>query len=85
MANNTGKKFGGREAGTPNKITKSLKEALKAILENEIKSIPDHLERLDSKDRLEIIIKLMPYVIPKENEIETEILDISPPNISFVL
>ncbi len=31
MANNTGKKYGGREAGTPNKRTKSIAEKLSVL------------------------------------------------------
>jgi len=32
MANNTGKKYGGREAGTPNRLTKELRATLKNVL-----------------------------------------------------
>ena len=31
MANTTGKKFGGRQKGTPNKLTKELRSALKDV------------------------------------------------------
>lgn len=31
----------------------------------EIELIPEHLKSLEPKDRLELIIKLMPYVYPK--------------------
>ena len=31
MANTTGKKFGGRKKGTPNKTTQSVKESLKSV------------------------------------------------------
>ena len=31
MANTTGKKFGGRKKGTPNKTTQSVKESLKYV------------------------------------------------------
>lgn len=33
MANTTGKKWGGRKKGTPNKITTSVKESLVAVYE----------------------------------------------------
>jgi len=56
MANMTGKKFGGREKGTPNKLTAELRSALKDVLYDEIEQIPH---------RLELLIKLMPYVFPK--------------------
>lgn len=65
MANITGKKYGGRKKGTPNKLTKETKELLKNIVHNELELIPNSLNNLDTLDRLEILIKLLPYVIPK--------------------
>jgi hypothetical protein len=65
MANNTGKKYGGREAGTPNKLTKELRAALKNILHQEIELLPDHFDKLEPKDRLELLVKLLPFVLPK--------------------
>ena len=32
MANNTGKKYGGRQKGTPNKLTKEIRTVLKEFL-----------------------------------------------------
>jgi len=69
MANNTGKKFGGRQVGTPNRLTKELRIALKKIMFQEIELIPEHLKSLEPKDRLELTIKLMPYVFPKVESI----------------
>ncbi len=65
MANNTGKKYGGREAGTPNKLTRELRAALKNILHQEIELLPEHFEKLNPKDRLELLVKLLPYALPK--------------------
>jgi hypothetical protein len=65
MANTTGKKFGGRQKGTPNKLTKELRSVLKDVLYEEIDSLPERLDELDTKDRLELLIKLMPFVFPK--------------------
>ena len=65
MANTTGKKFGGREKGTPNKLTAELRSALKDVLYDEIEQIPHRLDELEAKDRLELLVKLMPYVFPK--------------------
>lgn len=65
MANNTGQKFGGRQAGTPNRITQELREVLSEIVHQEIKKIPDHLNKLEAKDRLELLSKLLPFVLPK--------------------
>ena len=65
MANTTGKKFGGREKGTPNKLTRELRSVLKDVLYEEIDRLPERLDELDTKDRLELLVKLMPFVFPK--------------------
>ena len=65
MANTTGKKFGGRQKGTPNKLTKELRSVLKDVLYEEIDRLPERLDKLDTKDRLELLVKLMPFVFPK--------------------
>ena len=65
MANNTGKKYGGREAGTPNKLTKELRAVLKNILHQEIELLPEHFNKLEPKDRLELLVKLLPFTLPK--------------------
>lgn len=71
MANNTGKKFGGREKGTPNRLTKELQIILKDLLYREMKQLSDRLDNLESLDRLNIILKFMPYVFPKVQEVQS--------------
>jgi len=46
-------------------LTKGLRENLKCIMHNEIDNIPELLEELEPRDRLNMICKLMPYVFPK--------------------
>ncbi|MFN5886868.1 MAG: hypothetical protein ACK438_02750 [Flavobacteriales bacterium] len=65
MANNTGKKYGGRKYGTPNKLTKELRSVLKEVVFNELENLEERLDQLESKERIELVIKLMPYVFPK--------------------
>lgn len=38
---------------------------MKGIMQQEIENLPEQLSKLQPKDRLEIILKLMPYVFPK--------------------
>lgn len=68
-------KTGGRKKGTPNKITKNLRKALKAIIKKELDELPKLLSKLSEHQRLLILVKLLPFVLPKiesvnENEIE---------------
>ena len=67
MANTTGVKYGGRQRGTPNRLTKELRAILKEALHKELESIGERLEQLEPKERLEVLIKLMPFVFPKMN------------------
>lgn len=62
-----GKKTGGRQAGTPNKVTRQVKECLSSLLidyTNDEK-FKDDFYKLSPKDRLMLAEKLMPYVVPK--------------------
>ena len=65
MANNTGKKFGGRTTGTPNKVTKEIRDNLKRIVDNEIEFLGTYMETLTPKERIELLMKIMPFVLPK--------------------
>jgi hypothetical protein len=63
--NKLGKKYGGREKGTPNRMTKELRSILKDVLFEEIEALQDRLDALNPKERVELLIKLMPYALPK--------------------
>lgn len=45
--------------------TNDLRERLKTIMLNELDKLPETLEGLEEKPRLELLIKLMPFVFPK--------------------
>mgnify|MGYP001268287943 FL=1 len=69
MANTTGNKYGGREKGTPNRITKELRSLLKDVMYDEIGALQERLDALNPKERVELLIKLMPYALPKVTSI----------------
>ena len=69
MANNTGNKYGGREKGTPNKLTKEIRKTLNDIVHKELEKVEENLNTLEPKQRIELLIKLMPYVLPKAESI----------------
>ena len=69
MANTTGKKYGGKGKGTPNRMTKELRSVLKDIVYQELAKIEERLNELEPKERLQLVIKLMPYALPKVNSI----------------
>jgi hypothetical protein len=65
----------GRAKGTPNKITKESREILFEIIKNEIDNLPALLEQLEPRERAYILVKLMPYVMPKMNTDETALAE----------
>ena len=51
--NTTGKKFGGRKKGTPNKLTAEVKEKIKQVLQGAIDSID--LNEFTTAERIRLI------------------------------
>lgn len=45
--------------------TKDLREKLKSTMLNELDKLPELLEGMKEKERLDVIIKMMPFVFPK--------------------
>ena len=74
MANTTGQKFGGRTKGTPNKCTSKTKELLSDVILGETNRIQDALDEVfecNKKEYLHIMIRLIPYIMPKATEVES--------------
>jgi len=53
-------------------LTMGLRETLKTIMKNEIEKLPETLEALDPKERLNVVCKLMPYVFPKVETVHSK-------------
>ncbi len=60
-----GAKTGGRAPGTPNRLTREIRETLKALIDRELDQLPALIESLPPDKRLELLIKLLPYVLPR--------------------
>ncbi|MDD5764654.1 MAG: DUF5681 domain-containing protein [Candidatus Marinimicrobia bacterium] len=59
----------GRPKGIPNKLTKELRESLKTVIAGHIEQIGKDLDELPAKDRLEILVKLLAYILPKVEDV----------------
>lgn len=66
-------KTGGRIKGTPNKVTKDIRESYQLLIEKSLDRLESDLMELTPKERIEVLIKLSEYVIPKLNKIESNI------------
>jgi len=67
--------MGGRKKGDTNKTTNEFRSVLWAFLQNEILDLPNTFSSIKSPERrLELIIKLLPFIVPKAQEISLEML-----------
>ncbi len=66
------KKYGGRKKGTPNKDTKELRERINDLIDNNFDSIQADLDQIEPKERLDFLIKLFEYGLPKLQRVENE-------------
>ena len=66
----TSGKTGGKTKEVENKTTKEIRTVLKDVINNELLNIETLFEGLPPKERLEIIIKLIPYVLPKVENVK---------------
>jgi hypothetical protein len=65
----------GRPKGVPNKKTDALRAKVDKLIEDNWESIQDDLAGLQPKERIDTMVKLLEYALPKLNR--TEISEIS--------
>jgi len=50
-------------------LTSELRIALKDIMQEEIQKVPELMNQLAPKDRLNVTLKMMPYLFPKVDSV----------------
>jgi hypothetical protein len=68
-------KSGGRAKGSLNQTTKELRLVLKGTIQSELEVLPALIKGIKTPEkRLDILIKLLPFAIPKAQEISLDLL-----------
>lgn len=69
-----GKKTGGRQKGTPNKTTGTLRSAISKIVSDYYNSetLMEDINRLKPKERVDMMEKLAAYVVPKLQSVSVD-------------
>ena len=65
-------KTGGRKAGTPNKVTGTVKEWIASIIDGNRQQFEDDLGELEPGERVRVISNLLQYVTPKMQSMSPE-------------
>ena len=68
--NTTGKKYGGRKKGTPNKLTAEVKKKVQSLLDGAIDSID--LNECTIAERIRLIEIGLRYTLPTMKQIENQ-------------
>lgn len=66
-------RMGGRQKGTPNRTTKEARQWLAELIDANREQVRKDLKSLEPKDRLQMLEKLMQYVIPKQQAVNASI------------
>ena len=66
----------GRPKGTPNKVTQDVRKWLSSVIDKNRKQMERDLKALPAKERLQMLERLMQYVVPKQQAVTADI-DIS--------
>ena len=76
------KVISGRKKGVPNKVTTAVREMLSDYIQGELTWINENLHTLDVNQRLTLFTRVLPFVIPRNDETEPPVKQ-SPPTIIF--
>jgi DNA topoisomerase VI subunit B len=58
-------KTGGRQRGTPNKVTSDIRTVLHSLVSDELDHLSTRLHKMDDEQRTQTFLKLLPYIMPK--------------------
>ncbi len=66
-------KTGGRQAGTPNKVSGDLKEFIVDLLNDNREQIKEDLKAMRPKERISAYLSMMQYVLPKQQAVSADV------------
>lgn len=78
-------KSGGRQKGTPNKITDSIRQKLLILIDGNFETIKDDLKALSPQDRLNIFFRFLEYAIPKPQNLKIDVSNLSERELDAII
>lgn len=76
------KKHGGRQKGTPNKVTNELRQWVAKLIDDNRKQIEKDLKSLCPEKRITILERFLQYVLPKRQQVRAEIESLTDSELS---
>ena len=73
MSFEKGNNFGkGRPKGASNKSTEIIKRSVSNLLENNIDTVQSDLDKMQPRDRVNVLLQFMKFVVPTQKAIELD-------------
>jgi hypothetical protein len=66
-------KTGGRQPGSPNKVTSEIKEWLTTLINENKPQFEKNLKNLEPEKHVQLIEKLLAYIVPKPQNLDIQI------------
>jgi hypothetical protein len=66
-------KLGGRSKGSENKVTSDVRQAYADLLNNNLDKLQNDLDSLKPYQRLQVILKLSEFVVPRLQNVEADL------------
>jgi hypothetical protein len=60
-----GKNNSGRPKGSKNQTSSQIRDSFQMLLENNLEGLQQDLDELESKDRIQMLLSLANYILPK--------------------
>jgi len=70
-----GVKTGGRQKGTPNKLTFQIRQVLTNALADEIDHLPEILSQLEPAQKIDAICKLSKFILPAMQSMDVSVAE----------
>jgi hypothetical protein len=70
----------GRPQGSRNSYSIQFKQKIETALDESINTIQEDLKALTSKERLDVLSRLLPFILPKLREIDVTTNPVEQPN-----
>ena len=67
-----GQKTGGRQKGTPNKVSKEIRELLSNLVYDNFELIVQDFRQMSTEQRMVLLPKILPYITPKMKQVSEE-------------
>lgn len=61
-------RIAGRQKRTPNRTSTTLKNTIESIVNRQVETLESDLEGLDGRDKINFVLKLIEYILPKQRE-----------------